>query len=341
MNRAFIAKTISECIGNTPILKFTSKEHGSALLLKLEKFNPNGSMKDRMALNMVLDAEKRGHLKPGGTIVESTSGNTGVGLAMVAAERGYQFIAVVDNHAAKDKIKVMEAYGAKIISVGKDHSDDLATADRDTLAEEIAQKTPGAYWTKQHDNPANADAYVDTMALEILEITNGNMDILIGAVGTGGSLCGTGRKLKSAIPNIKVIGVEPEGSIIFGGEGKPYYQSGTGTPAGAKVGDVIDYKLIDEGVKVSDQKAFNTVRYFARNYGVLIGGSSGGVIYEALQYIQKVKKQITVAAIIADGGEKYLDTIFDDQWMVEKNLLDDTVSKEIASVLYQTKGSFR
>lgn len=330
-----VKNTISECIGNTPLLRFNIENYASEILFKFEKFNPNGSMKDRMALNMVEDAEQAGLLKPGDTIVESTSGNTGAGLAMVAAEKGYKFVAIVDGHAAKDKIKMMKAYGAEIIVVneGADSDSTLATSKRDKTAEEMAQNNPRVYWTKQHDNRANSAAYEHTLAWELLQASHGWIDALIGAVGTGGSLCGTARGLKAEIPAMKVIGVEPEGSIIFGGESKPYYQSGTGTPAGARIGDVVEYHLIDVQTKVSDCAAFNTARYFAKRHGILVGGSAGGVIYSALQYIKSKRTPVRMAAIVADGGEKYLDTVFNDAWMAEKSLLNSEIEQEIIEIV--------
>ena len=330
--RAQICNQMSDCIGFTPLLRLKSHKYPGEILLKLETMNPNGSMKDRPALNMIEDAERAGILKPGGTIVESTSGNTGLGLAMLAAERGYKFIAIVDGHAAEEKISIMQAYGAEIIKLPSDKSA-LATADREALAEQMARDNPNIYWTKQHDNPANSAAYSNTLANEVLTATAGKIDILIAAVGTGGSLCGTAGKIKALIPTLKVIGVEPEGSIAFGGVAKPYYQSGTGTPEGAAIGELVDYTLIDEGIKVSDRAAFNTARYLARKRGILIGGSAGGVIYAALQKLAEFTTPVRIVIIIADGGGKYLNTIFNDKWMNDKQLLDASIEQELDALL--------
>ncbi|SEL64107.1 cystathionine beta-synthase [Stigmatella aurantiaca] len=339
MSEPILLESVSELIGNTPSLQLRLRNSGWRLLIKLEKVNPGGSMKDRMARHMVMDAERRGLLRPGGTIVESSSGNTGIGLAMIAAERGYRFIAIVDHHASKDKIRIMRALGADIITVGQGKAaDEVATADRDRMAEKVARELPGAHWTRQHDNPANAQAYSDTLAGELLRATEGRLDVLVGAVGTGGSLCGTARFLKQQLPRLHVAGVEPAGSIIFGGPGMPYYQSGTGTPEGADVGEVMDYSLIDEGLKVTDAQAFNTSRFLARRYALLLGGSSGGVIYKAIELLSRRSGSGTMVAIAGDGGEKYLDTVFDDGWMKSVNLLDLSVEAFLDEALAPRSG---
>jgi len=278
---------------------------------------------------MVDEAEVQGKLKPGGWLVESTSGNTGLGLALIAAERGYRFTAVVDHHSSSDKLRSMQAYGAELVRVGSPEGG-LSTVERDETAARIAAEH-GAYWTQQHNNPGNANGYI-ALAEELRQILGENIDCLVGAVGTGGSLCGTARALKTHLPELRVIGVEPEGSVIFGGEGAPYHQSGTGTPAGAEIGEVIDYALIDDGVKVSDSQAFETARYLARHHALLVGGSAGGVIYKTLLYAKTAPNSTTVA-LVCDGGEKYLDTIFNDDWMAANDLCGPEVSEELNCLL--------
>lgn len=329
-----IVEKVTQLIGNTPILRLPLKNTKWQLLLKLEKFNPGQSMKDRMARNMVDAAEKSGHLKSGGIIVESSSGNTGTGLAIVAAERGYKFIAVVDHHAAKDKICIMKAYGAEIVYVeGNFAEDEVATKAREMLADELGKKLPGAVSMEQADNPANAAAYYSTMGEEIISATNGYLDILIGSVGTGGSLSGTAQRIKDYDSKIQVIGVEPEGSIVFGGKPGPYFQSGTGTPGGVEVGKNVDYSVIDLGHKVNDPQAFNTARFLARNNALLVGGAAGGVIYKALEVIRKKEGHGIMVCIVGDGGEKYLNTVFNDEWMKSKGLLDEKVEKELEGIV--------
>lgn len=322
-----VAARVSELIGNTPLLELLRTRFGSRILLKLEQFNPTGSAKIRMARRMLDEAEEQGLLRPGGWVIESTSGNTGMGLALLAAERGYRFTAVVDRHAAQDKIRAMQAFGAELIYVNEDGGDTLATADREALAARIAAEQ-GAYWTEQHNNPANGNGYRQ-VAEELLEAVGPDITHLIGAVGTGGSLFGTARVLKPQLPQLRVIGVEPHGSIAFGGEGGPYYQSGTGTPPGAEIGALVDYDLLDEGLKVSDRQAFNTARYLARRHALMIGGSGGGVVYQALKRIEAAPPGSTFVVLICDGGEKYLDTVFNDDWMQERELLDPAVGQEL------------
>ncbi|NQD91278.1 cysteine synthase family protein [Pseudomonas sp. CrR25] len=321
-----LTNRVSDLIGGAPLLELPVAVGSGRVLLKLEQFNPTGTAKIRMARQMIDEAEAQGKLKPGGWIVESTSGNTGVGLAMIAAERGYRFTAVVDHHASVDKLRAMQAYGAKLIRVGGAEGG-LATADRDAMAQRIATEQ-GAYWTQQHNNPGNANGY-RALADELRHTLGSGIDVLVGAVGTGGSLCGTGRALRAHLPNLHIIGVEPEGSVIFGGDGAPYHQSGTGTPAGAEIGALIDYELIDRGLKVSDSQAFETARYLASAHGLLVGGSAGGVIYRALQHARTAPTSSTTVVLVCDGGEKYLDTVFNDAWMHEQRLRDESVTAEL------------
>lgn len=328
-----VISRISDNIGGCPFLELAKTTNNSRLLLKLEHNNPTGSVKIRMAKQMVDEAEAEGALKPGGWLVESTSGNTGVALALIAAERGYRFTAIVDNHAAEDKLATMRALGAEVICISSEGDDNLATAARDNKAAQLARDF-GAVWTAQHHNPANSRGYLP-MAEEIHITLGSELTHLIGAVGTGGSLCGTAEALKAKDPTITVIGVEPEGSVIFGGPGKPYWQSGTGTPEGAEIGDLIKYQLIDRGVKVSDRQAFLTARILAKRKGLLLGGSAGGVVYQALAELNQAPANSTVLAIVCDTGEKYLHSIFNDAWMAERDLLSPKISTDIETLLSQ------
>lgn len=329
-SQSHISTRISDLIGKTPLFELPLTPDCGRVLLKLEQFNPTGTAKIRMARQMIDEAESEGVLKPGGWLVESTSGNTGLGLALIAAERGYSFTAVVDHHSSVDKLRGIQAYGAELIHISSPERG-LATADRDATAERIAREY-GAYWTQQHNNSGNANGYRG-LANELRHALGDRINFLFGAVGTGGSLCGTGRVLKEHLPALKIVGIEPEGSIIFGGEGAPYHQSGTGTPAGAEIGMVIDYDLIDEGIKVADSQAFETARYLARQYGLLVGGSAGGVIYKALQRARGVASDVTIVVLVCDGGEKYLNTVFNDEWMSANGLLDNDVGAELAVIL--------
>ncbi|MEJ8654129.1 pyridoxal-phosphate dependent enzyme [Streptomyces sp. MS1.AVA.3] len=325
--RPAVVSRISDLIGYTPLLELCRTETGSRLLLKLEMYNPTGSAKIRMARAMVDAAERDGTLRPGGRIVESTSGNTGLGLAVIAAERGYTFTAVVDNHAAADKLRGMQALGTELVYVVDDGTEELATAAREELAEEMARGQDNTIFTEQHNNPANGVGYFP-VAHELHQALDGEIDVVIGAVGTGGMLCGTTRELRKLVPDFTTIGVEPKGSIAFGGPAHDYYQSGTGTPEGAEIGALVDFDLIDEGVKVGDVEAFATARALART-GLLIGGSAGGVVHEALTRLPSLPPGSTMVALVNDGGEKYMDTVFNDDWMNARNLIDPALEREI------------
>ncbi|WP_281558072.1 cysteine synthase family protein [Thalassomonas sp. RHCl1] len=325
---------LSQNIGNTPLVELIKTTDGSRLLLKLEQFNPTGSAKIRMAKAMLDEAQEQGLLKPGGWVVESTSGNTGTGLAMLCAERGYRFTALVDNHAAKEKISNMKAFGAEVICVSEQGCDELSTHVRDDMAQTLAEDQ-GAFWTAQHRNFANSRGYID-LARELVTDLGKDISHLVAAVGTGGSICGTTRELRDlGCHQLEVTGVEPEGSVIFGGPGKPYHQSGTGTPEGAEIGPVIEYGLIDNGLKVSDQQAFNTARYLAKKYALMVGGSAGGVIYQALQQLKKAPANSTMVALVCDGGEKYLDTVFNDDWMQNHQLIAPAIDNELDALFQQ------
>ncbi|WP_338930689.1 cysteine synthase family protein [Streptomyces netropsis] len=331
LTRPAVVSRISDLIGYTPLYELCRTENGSRLLLKLEMYNPTGTAKIRMARQMVLDAEARGELRPGGRIIESTSGNTGLGLAVIAAERGYTFTAVVDNHACVDKLRGMKALGTELVYVVDDGAEELATAAREELAEDMARGQDNTIFTEQHNNPSNGVGYFP-VAHELHQALDGGIDVLIGAVGTGGALCGTTRELRKLVPGVRTIGVEPKGSIAFGGPAHDYYQSGTGTPEGAEIGALVDFGLIDEGVKVGDVEAFATARVVART-GLLIGGSAGGVVHEALTRLPSLPPGSTMVALVNDGGEKYMDTVFNDDWMNARNLIDPAVEREIDETL--------
>lgn len=324
-----ILNKVTDLIGNTPMLGFPIPAKNTTLLLKVEKNNPGGSIKDRMARNMIIAALRSGRLKPGGIVVESSSGNTGIGLAIAAIEFGLRFIAVVDHHAAKDKIAMMYALGAEIRYVEGDYrEDEVAVVERQRLAAEIACQLPGAVFMNQSDNVANAGAYFDFVR-EVIDEVDGGIDAYVGCVGTGGSMTGIARGLKLYNPRTKTIAVEPAGSIIFGQPGHPYYQSGTGTPKGDTVGLVLDYSCIDIGVQVTDSQAFETARYVAQHTGLLVGGSTGGVIYKALEFIHAGLISGNIVIAVADGGEKYLHTVFSESWLRERNLLDPKIWEKL------------
>ncbi|WP_280267257.1 PLP-dependent cysteine synthase family protein [Nocardia wallacei] len=333
-----VVRRASELIGRTPLLELTRTGTGTRLLLKLEQFNPTGSAKVRMAREMVLHAERAGLLRPGGHIVEPTSGNTGTGLALIALERGYTFTAVVDGHAARDKLRAMRALGARLVFVDNGGSGGPSTVARRAKAAEIAAAT-GAYWPDQHNNPGNGAGYRG-LAGELREDL-GDIDCLIGAVGTGGSLCGTTEELRRHGSRVRTIGVEPTGSIIFGGPGRPYWQTGAGSPAGFDVGSNVDYRHIDEGCKVTDADAFATARVVARRTGLLVGGTAGAAIHVALRRLLRLRPGSTAVVLVCDAGEKYLDSVYDDDWLLERGLLDHLAHQRTKRLLTAYDDSVR
>ncbi|RUW37816.1 cysteine synthase family protein [Mesorhizobium sp. M1E.F.Ca.ET.041.01.1.1] len=321
--------TVMHLIGQTPVMSIDVPNRNARMVLKIEKNNPGGSMKDRMARSMVVAALQDGRLAPGGTIVESSSGNTGAGLALAALEFGLRFIAVVDHHAAPDKIRMMHVLGAEIRYVEGDHrEDEVAVVERVRLAAQLAAQLPGALFMNQADNPANPEGYAGLVDELLAQLPDG-IDAFVGCVGSGGSMTGIAQRLKRHSPVVRTIAVEPAGSTIFGNPGHPYYQSGTGMPTGTQAGKVLDYGCIDEGVQVTDAQAFETARYIARRKGLLVGGSTGGAIYKALEFIASGKLTGTVVTIVIDGGEKYLRTVFDDDWMAKRFLLDPAIAAQL------------
>lgn len=324
---------VSQLVGRTPLFELCCTDSGTRLLLKLEQFNPTGSAKVRMAEQMVIDAGLSGQLPPGGHIVEPTSGNTGLGLALMAVEHGYRFTAVVDHHAAKDKLRAMAALGADLVYVGGTHTAGPQTVERRKRAAELAAAEDDAFWPDQHNNPGNTEGY-RSLAHELLTDLFGGVDYLVSAIGTGGSLCGTAKELRRLGSQVRTVGVEPAGSIIFDGPGGKYWQSGSGSPQGFPVGANVDYSVIDQGVKVSDVDAFATARVLARRTGLMVGGSAGGAINVALKQLDSLPAGSTTVVLVCDAGEKYLDTIFDDDWMRERDLLNPVVNHEIEQLLH-------
>lgn len=308
-----------ELIGRTPMLRLSRLvEEGNAnLYVKLEMFNLTGSVKDRSALGMIEAAEKEDLLKPDSIIIESTSGNLGVSLAMIAQYKGYKFMCVLDPKAEEGKINTMKAYGAVIVMVDKPDKEGGYQKPRIAKVKQLLETIPNAVNLDQYNNPHNPESHYNTTGPEIYEDLEGRVDVLVGAVSTGGHLCGTAKYLKQQIPNICVVGVEPKGSVLFGGKYQPYLQQGTGLSFQA--GNYND-SVIDEKVKVSDEDAFRTTRELARREGILVGGSSGGVIYVALQKARVLSSDKNIVAILPDHGDRYLTTVFSDEWLKEKGV---------------------
>jgi cystathionine beta-synthase len=312
--------TLLDLIGNTPVvrLQHIGADLGPTLLAKLEYLNPGGSNKDRIALSMIESAEQSGKLKPGGTIVEPTSGNTGVGLALAAAITGYKMIFVVPDKAAPEKIALLRAFGAEVVicptAVDADSPESYYLVS-DRLAEEI----PGAYKPDQYSNQGNPDAHYKTTGPEIWEQTGGKLDAVVITVGTGGSITGAARYLKEQKPDLLVVGADPEGSIYSGGPVHPYLVEGIGKdtfPAS------FDPSVVDEYVRVSDRDSFLITRRLAREEGILAGGSGGTSVYAMLEVAKRFGPEATILTTIPDGGRGYLSKLFDDNWMLEHGFLE-------------------
>ncbi len=299
-----IYNDVTELIGRTPLLRINklTGENDATVLIKLERNNPGGSVKDRIAYSMIKRAEEEGRLKPGGTIIEPTSGNTGIGLAMVAAALGYKVILTMPETMSIERRKLLKAYGAEIIlTPGKEG---MKGAIR--KAEELLAETENAIIPQQFENPANPAIHEKTTGVEIWEDTGGRIDYFVSGVGTGGTLTGAGRYLKERNPELKIIAVEPANSpVISGGDPGPHKIQGIGA---GFIPAILDTELIDEIYKITDEEAMETARQAARKEGILIGISSGAALAAALKIAQKAGKGKTIVAIAPDTGERYLST---------------------------------
>jgi len=315
--------TLLGLIGSTPVVRLEKlgAELSCTLLAKLEFMNPGGSNKDRIGLAMVEDAERSGKLRPGGTIVEPTSGNTGVGLALAAAVRGYKLICVVPDKVAHEKVALLRAFGAEVVicpTAVEPNSPESYYSVSDRLAEEI----PGAYKPDQYSNQENPAAHYASTGPEIWEQVGADLDVLVISVGTGGSITGTGRYLKERKPDLVVVAADPEGSIFTarGAEGvHPYLVEGIGKDS---FPETFDTSIVDEYVRVSDRDSFLTARRLAREEGILGGGSGGTSVFAMLTAAERHGPGKTILTTIPDGGRGYLSKLYDDNWMLEHGMLE-------------------
>ena len=305
---AKIAKKLTDLIGNTPLLslsKFSAaKGIDTPIIAKVEYFNPGGSVKDRIALAMIEDAEKRGVIKPGATIIEPTSGNTGVGLAMVSAVKGYKLILTMPETMSVERRNLVKAYGAEVkLTSGADGMTGAIKA-----AEQLRDAIPGSVILQQFENPSNPQKHYDTTGVELLEQTDGDIDIFVGGVGTGGTVSGVGRRLKEKNPNVKIIAVEPSASpVLSGGTAGPHKIQGIGA---GFVPKTYDAKVVDEVVTVANDDAIRTGRELARLEGLLVGISSGAAAYAATVIaLRPENKGKKIVALLPDTGERYLSTV--------------------------------
>ncbi|QGP90786.1 Cysteine synthase [Neomoorella glycerini] len=298
-----VATDITRLIGRTPVVRLNRlPENGAAVYAKLEYFNPGASVKDRIALSMIEAAEAAGKLKPGATIVEPTSGNTGIGLAMVAAVRGYRLILVMPETMSIERRKLLAAYGAEFI-LTPGHLGMKGAVDK---ALELVRENPDYFMPQQFENPANPDVHRRTTAREILEQMGRDLDAFVAGVGTGGTITGAGEVLKQEIPGIKIIAVEPAASpVLSGGQPGPHKIQGIGA---GFVPQVFRREVIDEIITVSNEDALITARRLAREEGLLVGISAGAAVYAALQVARRLGSGKKVLAIAPDTGERYLST---------------------------------
>jgi cysteine synthase A len=297
-----IAKNISELIGNTPMVRLGRivPADSAELLAKIEYFNPGGSIKDRICLAMIEDAEARGFLKQGSTIIEPTSGNTGIGLAMISAAKGYKCVLTMPETMSVERRQILKAYGAEIVLTPG--AEGMSGAVR--RAEDLSAKTPGSFMPQQFKNPANPEVHRRTTAAEILEATGGKLDAFVAGVGTGGTITGVGEVLKAHNPAIRIIAVEPKKSPVLSG-GKPGPHKIQGIGAGF-VPEVLNRKIIDEIIQVDDNDAFEAVRSLAKTEGLFVGVSSGAAVWAALEVCKSLGLRKRVVVILPDTGERYL-----------------------------------
>ncbi|RKN43392.1 cystathionine beta-synthase [Micromonospora endolithica] len=326
---------VVELIGNTPLVRLRNVTEGiqATVLAKVEYLNPGGSVKDRIALRMVEDAEAAGILKPGGTIVEPTSGNTGVGLALVAQLRGYRCVFVCPDKVSQDKQDVLRAYGAEVVVCP------TAVAPEDprsyyNVSDRLAREIPGAWKPDQYSNPANPRSHYEETGPELWRQTEGAITHFVTGVGTGGTISGIGRYLKEASEGrVRVVGADPEGSVYSGGTGRPYLVEGVGEDFWP---ETYDRGVADEIIEVSDKASFEMTRRLAREEGLLVGGSCGMAVVAALEVARRAGPDDVVVVLLPDSGKGYLSKIFNDKWMARYGFLDDsgtepTVADALAS----------
>ncbi|MEU6852719.1 cystathionine beta-synthase [Actinacidiphila alni] len=309
-------------VGNTPLVRLNSVTEGiqATVLAKVEYFNPGGSVKDRIALRMIEAAERSGDLKPGGTIVEPTSGNTGVGLAIVAQQKGYHCVFVCPDKVSTDKINVMRAYGAEVVvcptAVDPSHPDSYYN-----VSDRLVRETPNAWKPDQYSNPDNPASHYHSTGPELWEQTEGRITHFVAGVGTGGTISGTGRYLKDASEGrVQVVGADPEGSVYSGGSGRPYLVEGVGEDFWP---DAYDRDVADEIVAVSDKDSFRMTRRLAKEEGLLVGGSCGMAVVAALEVARRLGPDDVVVVLLPDSGRGYLSKIFSDEWMGSHGFLDE------------------
>jgi cystathionine beta-synthase len=313
-----IAPDVLAIVGNTPLVRLSRIGRGlrPAILAKMEHLNPGGSVKDRIGIRMIEDAERRGLLKPGGTIVEPTSGNTGVGLAIAAALKGYRLVCTLADKQSQEKRDLLRAFGAEVVicptAVPPESPESYYK-----VAERIAKETPGGFLPNQYYNAMNPEAHYRTTGPELWKQTDGTITHFVTGVGTGGTISGAGRFLKEKDPTIQIIGADPEGSL-YTGDIHPYKVEGIGEDF---YPGTFDPALVDRWIRVTDRDSFLTARRLTREEGILVGGSSGTAMFAALEVAKDLDESAVVVVLFADSGRSYLSKIFNDEWMRQNGYL--------------------
>ena len=322
--------TVLELVGNTPIVRLPKLQPkgGARLLAKLEYLNPGGSIKDRIGVALIDAAERDGLLRPGGTIIEPTSGNTGIGLAMVANQRGYRCLFVMPDKMAPEKISLLRAFGAEVVVCPTDVEPDDPRSYY-SVSKRLVEETANSYNPNQYANPANPAAHYAQTGPEIWRQLGDELDVLVLGVGTGGTVTGTGRFLKEQKPELVIVGADPEGSI-YTGEVHTYLTEGVGEDFWPTT---FDPTMVDRWIQVSDKDAFAAARTMARSEAILIGGSGGMALHAALQVAAEGTPEQTVLVILPDGGRPYLSKVFNDEWMRVHGMLDDPAPPPTAGEL--------
>ncbi|HEU4490940.1 MAG TPA: cystathionine beta-synthase [Jiangellales bacterium] len=329
--------SVVDLVGNTPLVRLKSVAEGirATVLAKVEYLNPGGSVKDRIAVRMVEDAERSGELKPGGTIVEPTSGNTGIGLALVAQQRGYRCVFVCPDKVSEDKRNVLRAYGAQVVvcptAVPPDHPDSYYS-----VSDRLTREIDGAWKPDQYSNPANPRSHYETTGPEIWQQTDGRVTHFVVGIGTGGTISGAGRYLKEISDGrVRVVGADPEGSVYSGGTGRPYLVEGVGEDFWPVT---YDRDVADEIVAVSDKDSFEMTRRLAREEGLLVGGSCGMAVVAALRIAERAAPDDVVVVLLPDGGRGYLSKVFDDDWMASYGFIAAAEGTTVGDVLRRKSG---
>ena len=331
-------ENILETVGNTPLIRLGRLAKGlkPKIYVKAEFFNPGGSVKDRIALSMIEDAEKRGKLKPGGTIVEGTSGNTGIGLALVAAQRGYKLIFTITDKQSREKIDFLKALGADVI-VCPTNVDPEDPRSYYSVAKKLAADIPNAYYPNQYDNPTNPEAHYRTTGPEIWRDTEGQITHFVAGLGTGGTVSGTAKYLKEKNRKIKIIGADPIGSLYYDkikynriGKAMPYVVEGIGEDIFPSTANL---KIIDECLQVTDKDSFLTTRRLARIEGLFCGGSAGSAVWAGLEYAKKLKSSDMMVILLPDTGMRYLSKIYNEEWMKENQYVEEGIRLQVKEVV--------